>query len=282
LCLLDIRDPWPPGDRSRPRRAGRIDVYLVDTSAGTCGSQAHDHPEHRPALTYYAADNLGIRKGTPLLPSPLGTEIAVESLQRKRVDIIPPYDYRKRVHTFGWGRAKSLPSSPEQDRWLRWVLGGEELWGKRRSINHSGVATRVDFHCGGFWQAQTVFRNREVDGVRPVRWLIDGRVRALARDVVCRLFGFRHGPTIRLSGLRSDGSVERNQETRDIVLTPGADDLLRFSITNLSQEYRGRSRPHLGAFAAMLQGVDEKNIKLPQQVDMVACQGHECEAAKQP
>lgn len=269
----------------RPRRASDIEVLLVDTVGkhheGTDGEHrpgAHDHAAHihHPCLTYYAEDDLGLHTRSDrwdgvLRPSPEGKEVVSVDLKYKRVEIIPPWPYkRKEWSKLLWcSGSEPLPNDPEEDDRLDWVLqsrqAGLECVERDRAI---AIVTGLPDDQGkrslpnGEWRTRTVHRNREVRSRRPIRWQVGSLqdCRAIARDVVLRLAirssrrrggrreDRRSGLTLRISNRIGD------PDPYDIVLMPGGDDRLRFSISNLPRVLSEPWDSHWGMFSNLGSG----------------------------
>lgn len=279
-------------DRRRPRRARDIEVLLVDTlstnAEDTCGGHRHgahhgaDH-RHYPCLTYYAEDDLGLharsdRWNGVLLPSPEGKEVVSIDLSQKRVEIIPPWPYGKDWSELAWCSEPALhPSDPLEDDRLDWILQSQQMGLETVQPERAiAVVTGLPGSDGkralpnGEWRSGSVHRNREVRSRRPIRWKVGSLFPAqtLARDLVLRLPCLRTSLTLRIS------SRVGEEDPYDVVLTPGGNDRLRLSISNLPRSLGEPWDSHLGMLTKLGSG---RIVDIVQDDHLVCVTGTACD-----
>lgn len=297
LVLAGKAKQWDPRRTRGPRRASDFEVLLVDTrpkasgalpghAPGACGCSAQmDDHRHYPRLSYFAEDHLALALlrdaisgpghcqalwDGELHSSPDGKEVVSIDLTDRRVQIIPPFDYKWKWSRISWCRLSGVdvrfPYDQGDDSRLDWVLDARQIG--LETVDRSGVVTVVSTLPNGIWECRGAYRNREVAALDCVRWGI-GRSpeQALGGDVVLRLPNLRYGPTVRISNL--DGS-----DPQDIVLVPGIDDRLRFSITNHPKALSGPEVSHVSMFSRLNGGV---SVNEPVQQDDVVCVQAACD-----
>jgi hypothetical protein len=299
LCLVEAGEhrSWDENRTLGPPLARRFEVLLVDTLK-SCKSQttekhetcdavkessdatsAADH-RHFPRLTYFAEDHLDIRREPAIwdgvfLPSPEGKEVVSIDLCRKLVEIIPPYGYRPEWSELRWiDRSRSslgLLSVRRgvEDKCLDWVLSADQI---QLGPTNRAKAIAIVMVPNGIWETKGVYRNREVASLDPVQWRVgSGNPQAIGRDLVLWLPDLRYGLTVRVSNLD-----DANPDSHDIVLTPGADNHLRFAISNLPGTLSEPDASHVGMFKDLAPGGD---VLTPVQLDDVVCVQTACDVA---
>lgn len=252
LCVVRVKDPekWDRRKQRGPERVGGVELLMANAK----GRSEHC-PRHRPCLSYYLEDNLAPLApagGLDLMASPEGKEVVSVDLTDRTVQFLMPYPYSKEnpFAKLTW-RARGTdrwPSSARESHYMDWALDAAELGLKYDDIDLDKAIARVELP-NGTWLARCD-RNRNpppLNGwLQPTRWRVGSRKKpqAVARSFVLRFRKLRSSPRIRILNARND-------TVHDVLLTPGEDNKVNVSFTNLPLKFRGVHDAHVSAFGSL-------------------------------